>query len=294
MMHVLSIFAPLAVKWNVSPELLHIGFIHVRYYGILFILGFILGYYLFTWFYKREGLPVSLLDPLLYVLLGCTLVGARLGHVLFYEPAFYFAHPWKIFAVWEGGLASHGGAIAILLGLWWYARHYGRKYDFDYLWMLDRVGIAIPFAGMFIRLGNLMNSEIYGHVTDLPWGFIFLQRGETLPKHPTQLYEALCYLLTGTVLVLLYKYCLPKMKRGFFFGLFLIGIFASRFFIEFIKEPQALFEQGMPLNMGQLLSIPFVLFGIFLIVRSFRISIPAARVSGKPGSGKGTAAKPRK
>lgn len=287
MANVLSILTPLAVRWNVSPELFHIGSLHVRYYGLLFIAGFVLGYYLFTWFYRREGLPVSLLDPLLYVLLGCTLVGARLGHVLFYEPGYYLSHPAKILAVWEGGLASHGGAIAILIGLWCYSRYYGRRYGFDYLWLLDRVGIAIPFAGMFIRLGNLMNSEIYGHPTGLPWGFVFLRRGEVLPKHPTQLYEALCYLVTGLVLVLLYKYCLPRIKKGFFFGIFLTGIFGARFFIEFVKEPQVSFEQGMALNMGQLLSIPFVLLGLGLIVRSLLISTPA-------GLGEKTPAKKKK
>lgn len=282
--------APMAINWNINPELLHFGPVHLRYYGMLFITGFILGYGIFMWFYRREKLPVSLLDPLLYVLLGCTLVGARLGHVLFYEPEYYLANPWKIFAVWEGGLASHGGAIAIVFGIWWYARHYGKRYNFDFLWVMDRVGITVAFAGMFIRLGNLMNSEIFGGPTNLPWGFRFLSSREWqmlygpnlfppdgLACHPTQLYEALSYMLLGVLLLLLYRYALDKLKRGLLFGLFLTGLFGSRFLIEFVKLPQVAFERDMTMDMGQILSIPFILFGIFLIVRSFYISTPAMR-----------------
>lgn len=265
----------LSINWNVNPELIGIGPIHVRYYGILFISGFILGYRMFIWFFKREGLPITLLDTLLYLLLGCTLIGSRLGHVLFYEPAYYLANPGEILMVWHGGLSSHGGSFAILIGIWWYVKRYGKKYNFDYWWLLDRLAIATAFASMSIRLGNLMNSEIYGHQTDLPWGFIFTRAGETVAKHPTQLYEALCYFLTGVVLLFLYKYKLGKIKRGLLLGIFFIGIYGSRFFIEFVKEVQVSFEEGMTLNMGQWLSIPFVLFGIFLIVRSFRISTPA-------------------
>ena len=240
-----------------------------------------MGYRLFVYFYKREDLPVSLLDPLLFTLIVCTIVGARLGHVLFYQPDYYLAHPAEIFKIWHGGLASHGGAIAILIGLWWYARHYGKKYRFDFLWILDRIGIAIAFAGMFIRLGNLMNSEIYGDVTDLPWGFVFLRNGEIFPKHPTQLYEALAYLILGIALLMLYRYRLGRLKRGFLFGLFLTGLFGARFLIEFIKEPQVEFEQTMTLNMGQLLSIPFVIAGIILMIRSRYIAAPAMRETAK-------------
>ncbi len=269
----------LAINWNVDPELLSLGPIHLRYYGILFISGFILGYWMFTKFFKREGLPMDLLDTLLYTLLACTIVGSRLGHCLFYQPDYYLANPIEILKVWEGGLASHGGTIAIMIGMVWYVKKYGRKYDFDYLWLLDRLAIAVCFAAMFIRLGNLMNSEIYGNPTDLPWGFIFERRGEIVPKHPTQLYEALCYFGTGIVLLSLYKFCLEKINRGLLIGIFFIGIFGSRFLIEYVKEPQVAFEQGMALNMGQILSIPFVILGIYLIVRSFIVKIPAALVT---------------
>ena len=277
-MSVLSIM-PLAVNWSVDPEIFSIGPVSVRYYGLLFMSGFILGYWMFTKFFKREELPLTLLDTLLYLLLGCTLVGSRLGHVLFYQPEYYLANPVEILKVWEGGLASHGGTIAIMIGMWWFVKKYGRKHDFGYIWLLDRLAVAVCFAAAFIRLGNLMNSEIYGNPTNLPWGFIFELRGETLPKHPTQLYEALCYLGTGIILSCLYWFRLDKIKQGLLLGIFFIGIFASRFLIEYVKEPQVSFEEGMILNMGQILSIPFIIMGIALIVRSFMPGTPAAQLA---------------
>lgn len=272
----------LSVNWDVDPVLFNIGSFQLRYYGILFIAGFYLGYYMFRNFFRREGKPLELLDSLLWCLFLCTIVGARLGHVLFYQPDYYLANPVEILKVWHGGLASHGGTIAIMIGMWWFVKKYGRKHNFGYIWLLDRLAVATAFAAMFIRLGNLMNSEIYGHETSLPWGFVFLQNGETVAKHPTQLYEALCYFATGVILYAIYKYALPKIKEGLLLGIFFIGIFLSRFFIEFVKENQVGFEEGMTLNMGQLLSIPFVLLGVFLIVRSFRPGTPPAlRVDGK-------------
>ena len=271
----------LFVHWHVDPVLFHIGSLEIRWYSLLFVAGFILGWYIFKWFFKREGIPEKLLDPLLYTLLAATIVGARLGHCCFYQPDYYFGSWkgfWEIFMPWKGGLASHGGAIALLLAMWWFARHYGRKHDFDYLWIMDHLCIAVAFAGCFIRLGNLFNSEIYGDVTSLPWGFIFDLRNETEPKHPTQLYEALSYLVLGLVMVWIYWKKLDKVHRGFFFGLFLVGCFGMRFLIEFIKEPQVGFEEGMALNMGQLLSIPFVIAGIALLIYSFTNKTPARAV----------------
>ena len=268
----------LFVNWSVDPEIIGIGALSLRWYSVLFVSGFILGWYIFKWFFKREGVPVTLLDPLLYTLLIGTIVGARLGHCLFYQPDYYLGSWegfWEIFMPWKGGLASHGGTIALIIAMVWFARHYGRKHDFDFLWILDHLAIAVCFAACFIRLGNLFNSEIYGDVTTLPWGFVFELRGETLPKHPTQLYEAFSYLILGIVLILLYKYRLPKMYRGTFIGLFFIGCFGSRFLIEFIKEPQVGFESEMALNMGQWLSIPFVLLGIGLLIYSFVKKQPA-------------------
>ena len=271
-------FDLLFVNWHMSPEIFHIGSLSIRWYSLLFISGFFIGWFIFKWFFKREGVPVSLFDPLLYTLLIATIVGARLGHCIFYQPDYYFGS-WKgfleIFMVWKGGLASHGGTIALIIAMWWFARHYGRKYDFDLLWMLDRLCITVCFAGALIRLGNLCNSEIYGDVTGLPWGFIFELRGETEPKHPTQLYEALSYTILGFVLLFLYKYRLDRLKRGTILGIFFIVLFGMRFLIEFIKEPQVGFEEGMVLNMGQLLSIPFIVAGAVLLVWSIRYGKPA-------------------
>ena len=274
-------FELLAIHWNVSPDIIGFGPFELRWYSILFISGFILGWYIFKWFFTREGISVKLLDPLLYTLLIGTIVGARLGHCLFYQPDYYLGSWqgfWEIFMPWKGGLASHGGTIALLFAMWWFARHYGRKNNFDFLWILDHLAIAVCFAATFIRLGNLFNSEIYGDVTTMPWGFIFDLRGETEPKHPTQLYEALSYFLLGVFQILVYKYNLKKLYRGFFIGTFFIGCFGMRFLIEFIKEPQVGFEQSMTLNMGQLLSIPFVLLGIGILVYSYIKKIPAAAV----------------
>ena len=278
-------FSLLSVHWHVNPILFHIGSLEIRWYGLLFVSGFVIGWYLFKWFFTREKVPTKLMDPLLYTLLIATIVGARLGHCIFYQPDYYFgswAGFWEIFMPWKGGLASHGGAIALLLAMWWFASRYGKKNDFDFLWIMDRLCIAVAFAGFMIRLGNLFNSEIYGDVTTLPWGFIFDLRGETEPKHPTQLYEAFSYLLLGLVMVWIYKNKLDKVHRGFFFGLFLVGCFGARFLIEFIKEPQVEFEQNMLLDMGQLLSIPFVLAGIGLLVHASRTKKPAAVVHPQP------------
>ena len=268
----------LFINWSVNPELLSIGPISLRWYSLLFVSGFILGWFIFKWFFTREDLPVTLLDPLLYTLLIGTIVGARLGHCLFYQPDYYLGSWegfWEIFMPWKGGLASHGGTIALIIAMIWFARRYGRKYDFDFLWIMDHLAIAVCFAATLIRLGNLFNSEIYGDVTTLPWGFVFELRGETMPKHPTQLYEALSYFILGIALVLVYKYRPNNVYRGFYIGTFFIGCFGMRFLIEFIKEPQVMFEQSMTLNMGQWLSIPFVILGIAMLVYSYIKKQPA-------------------
>ena len=284
-------FETLAIHWHMNPELFSIGPISLRWYSLLFVSGFILGWFIFKGFFKRERVPETLLDPLLYTLLIGTIVGARLGHCLFYQPDYYLGS-WEgfkeIFMPWKGGLASHGGTIALVIAMWWFAKHYGRKHDFDFVWIVDHLAIAVCFAACFIRLGNLCNSEIYGDVTSLPWGFIFELRGETEPKHPTQLYEALSYLILGVVLILLYKYRLDKMYRGTFIGLFFTILFGMRFLIEFIKEPQVGFEEDMVLNMGQWLSVPFILLGIGFLVYSFVEKEPAAIVHPEKSKAKPT------
>ena len=279
-------FETLAIHWNADPVLLSLGSLEIRWYSLLFISGFILGWFIFKWFCKREGISEKVLDPLLYTLLLGTIIGARLGHCLFYDPAYYLGS-WKgffeIFMPWKGGLASHGGTLFLFFAMWWFARRWGPKNDFDFLWLLDRLAIAVPFAAMFIRLGNLFNSEIYGHVTDLPWGFIFDRRGEVDPKHPTQLYEALSYAILGVVLVLLYKNRTKHLYRGAYMGIFFTVLFGMRFLIEFVKENQVDFEAGMTLNMGQWLSVPFILLGIGLIIYSCKKKLPVEAVhSEKP------------
>ncbi|MBQ2090286.1 MAG: prolipoprotein diacylglyceryl transferase [Bacteroidales bacterium] len=268
----------LAIIWNANPELFHIGGFAVRWYSLLFVSGFILGFFIFQWFFKREKLDPRLLDSLLVTLIVGTIVGARLGHCLFYQPDYYLGS-WEgfleIFMPWEGGLASHGGTIALFIAMWWFAHKYGKRHGFDFVWLVDHLSIAVCFAATFIRLGNLFNSEIYGGVTNLPWGFVFVRNEETEPHHPTQLYEALSYLILGLVLLAIYKYRSEKTWRGTFIGLFLIGCFGSRFLIEFIKNDQVDFEAGMALNMGQILSIPFVLLGIGFLVYAYKKKLPA-------------------
>jgi prolipoprotein diacylglyceryl transferase len=254
-----------------NPVFFSIGSFDVRYYGILFAIAFVASFWIYTKMYKFEGINVAQIDNLaLYVGLGVVL-GARLGHVLFYQPDYYLSHPWHILNIREGGLASHGAAIGILLALWLYSRKYKRTF----IWLLDRIALAVPIAGMFVRLGNLMNSEIYGHQTSLPWGFIFERVGEKVPKHPTQIYEALAYLLIFFVLYWLHFKKMYAFKRpGVQFGVFLSLLFLARFLIEFIKNDQVDFEHSMVLNMGQLLSIPFILLGIGFIIYGCKYAKP--------------------
>ena len=281
----------LAINWNVDPELFRIGSFAVRWYGLLFVSGFVLGYWMFTKFFERENVDKGILDPLLYTLLLGTLVGARLGHCIFYQPDYYFGS-WdgflEIFQVWKGGLASHGGTIVLFFCMMWFARKYGPKNNFDFVWILDHLCIAVAFAATFIRLGNLFNSEIYGDVTSLPWGFVFERRGAVEPKHPTQLYEALSYFLLGIFLLWLYVKKLDKVYRGTFIGIFFIVCFGMRFIIEFIKEPQVEFEETMLLDMGQILSIPFIILGIGFLVYAWKKKQPARAVRQVPQSPKPT------
>ena len=249
------------IRWNVNPEIFRIGNFAVRWYGLLFAAGFFFGYLIMAKMFRKEGYPVELLDKLtLYVAVG-TIVGARLGHVCFYEPAYFCQHPVEILKIWHGGLASHGAAIGILLSIWLFQKNTERPF----LWTIDRVVVVVALAGFFIRMGNLMNSEIYGVQTSLPWGFIFVRNHETVPKHPTQIYEALSYLAIFFYLRWIYWKREGRVPEGLLFALFLILVFTARFFIEFIKEPQETFEQTMPLDMGQILSIPFILTGLALL-----------------------------
>jgi prolipoprotein diacylglyceryl transferase len=267
----------LEITWTAHPEIVTLFGKEFRWYALAFVLGFIIGYKIVERMWKNEKLNLAWLDPLLYYTLGGTILGARLGHCLFYSPEYYLANPLEIFKVWEGGLASHGGVLGIIIAIYFFSKKVSHK---SMLWVFDKLVVPTGLVAAFIRLGNLMNHEIYGHSTDLPWGFRFVknlhdwrQGAEpifSLPSHPTQIYEAICYLLTFVLCMWLYFKKEAWKKEGFIFGVFMICIFTARFFIEFVKNNQEAFEQGMLLNMGQMLSIPFVLAGIYFVWRAVK------------------------
>ena len=271
---------PLYVYWNVDPIMFHIGSFGLRWYSMGFLLAFLLGYYIFYRMFKQEKVDVKYLDSLVLYIFLAVLIGARLGHCLFYEPDYFCtgAHWAEIilpFNLQTGqftgyqGLASHGAAFGILLALWLYYR----KYRVNPWWVLNRLAIIVALGGAFIRLGNLFNSEIYGVPTTLPWGFVYLRNGEVLPKHPTQLYESLSYLVIFAVSLAVYIKKQGKLHNGRLFGWWLIALFGVRFLIEFVKEEQVAFEEGMTLDMGQWLSVPFILFGATMVVLSHKNKI---------------------
>jgi len=251
------------IVWNADPIIFTIGEWSVRWYGLLFALGFVAGIYIVTKMFKRENVNPDLVDSLfLFVVIG-TVIGARLGHVFFYDWAYYKEHPGEIIKIWHGGLASHGAAIPIILMLWFWSKKYSKK---SILWAMDKVVVPTALAGVFIRTGNLINSEIYGNATSLPWAFTFI-REDNIPRHPTQIYEALAYLLVFGFLVYLYLKTDIRFKEGKLFGWFMMLVFGFRFFIEFLKVDQSAFEANMTLNMGQWLSIPLVIVGLYFVLR---------------------------
>ena len=254
------------INWDVSPEIFHLGPVSVRWYGLLFALSFVFGYLILTKIFIKEGKPKTDVEQLsVYVIFG-TVIGARLGHCLFYNPSYYLSNPIEILKVWEGGLASHGAAIGIIIALYLYSR---KKKDQNLLWLLDRLVIVVALGGSLIRLGNLFNSEIYGIETQVPWAFIFPNGAGAgmVPRHPTQIYESLAYLIIFIVLFITYNKRKKIFNNGFLFGLFLILVFTFRFFVEFVKAVQEPFEADLPLKMGQWLSIPFVLIGIYFLIK---------------------------
>lgn len=250
------------INWNPSPEIFTIPGIDwpVRWYGLMWALAFIGSHFVMNRIYKTEGRTEKDLDLLtLYIIIG-TVLGARLGHCFFYDPAYYLAHPLDILKVYEGGLASHGGAIGILTGMYLYTR----KTKESWLWVFDKIVVVVPLAGALIRFGNLMNSEIIGKPTDVPWAFIF-ESVDNIPRHPAQLYEGLFCVVLFFVMYYLWKNKRHQFGPGFMFGFFCVVLFTERFIDEFFKENQELFENSMALNMGQILSIPFVLIGIYMM-----------------------------
>lgn len=262
-----------SIVWDVNPDLIHTSWLTIRWYGLMFAIGFLVGYEIEYRIYRHEGAPERWLSILLAWVVGATIVGARLGHVFFYEWSYYSQHPADIIKVWEGGLASHGGTIGIIIAVILFSMITTKK---NPIWTFDRLVIPIALVGGLIRLGNLMNSEIFGYATDLPWGFEFVRSREWQQLyfgqacHPTQIYEALCYFALFGLLMWMYWKKNAEQRPGLIFGVFLVGIFLPRFLIEFIKNDQVGFEADMLLNMGQLLSIPFILLGVGFIVYAMK------------------------
>ncbi|GAB6395656.1 MAG: prolipoprotein diacylglyceryl transferase [Bacteroidales bacterium] len=264
------------ITWTTGPEIFALGPFKLRWYALAFVIGFAVGYKIVERMWKSEQLPDDWIQSLLIYTFVGMLVGARLGHVLFYNPGDYFTHPADIIKIWEGGLASHGGTLGIIVAVYFYSRRISHK---SMLWTFDKLVVPTGLVAALIRLGNLMNHEVYGQPTCLPWGFRFIenihawQRGAepvfSAPSHPTQLYEAAFYLATFALCMWLYFKKGAYKREGFIFGIFMICIFTARFFIEFIKNDQEDFEANMLLNMGQLLSLPFILAGIYFVWRSF-------------------------
>jgi prolipoprotein diacylglyceryl transferase len=261
------------IHWNPDPEIINVFGISIRYYGLLFVSGLILCIYLLGWIFKRENIPSENLEKLsIYGMIGI-LAGARLGHCLFYEPSYYLSHPLEIILpftfppdggikyIGYQGLASHGGILGLLIALYFYSR--STKYS-----MIDTIDLIAVVAGLsfgFIRLGNFMNSEIIGIPATKPWSVIF-ERVDNVPRHPAQLYEAISYFIIFTFMMILYNKMRDRLKNGFFFGLATVLFFSARFLIEFVKENQVVFEDGMEFNMGQLLSLPYIPVGIGFMI----------------------------
>ena len=275
------------ITWNVDPVFLHLGPLTIRWYGLFWAIGIYATLLITTKIFKNEKLPEAWVDKLfIYTVLGA-IIGARLGHCFFYEwklmaePVSFFgitfkysnhylSNPWELLYIWHGGLASHGGAIGILIAMILFNKKVSKK---GINWIFDRLLIGVCLCGASIRFGNLMNSEIYGSATSLPWGFIFVRDGQTQAMHPTQIYEMLYCLITFAIMWWMYWKKEAYKKSGLLFGIFLIGVFGSRFVLEFIKLNQEAFESNLPLNMGQWLSLPFIIWGIWLLLRQKQVSL---------------------
>lgn len=293
---ILSFFSLLsiaAITWDVKPELLSFGAITIRWYGLFFSSGFFFGYILMSRMFVREYRPIADMEPLTFYMIGGTILGMRLGHCLFYQPDYYLANPLEILQIWKGGYASHGAVVGISLALWLYSR---KRPAQPFLWIIDRIAIVAALAAFLIRVGNFFNHEMIGHPSDLPWAVIFTQR-DLVPRHPSQLYEALCYLCTFFLMHFIYNRYDAKTPNGLLLGVFFICIFGARFVIEFTKENQVAFENGLPINMGQILSVPLVALGVFLLWQALRhpvitsekattVKIPPSKRPAKNGIGK--------
>lgn len=268
------------ITWTASPDI-YSGFVTVRWYGLMFAIGFWFGYEVVWREFRHEGVPEAWVSKLFIYVIVATVVGARLGHVLFYDWAYYSQHLSEIPKIWEGGLASHGGVLGIMVSIWLYSKYVTHR---PMLWTFDRVVVPVGVVAALIRVGNLFNHEIYGGPTDVPWAFRFIENIPqylagaapqfSAPSHPTQIYEALAYLLTFGVVMWLYWRRNEQERPGLIFGVFMLGIFGARFLVEFLKNVQEPWELQLRatcgMDMGQLLSVPFVALGVWLIVRALR------------------------
>lgn len=257
------------IDWNLDPVFFHLGPFAVRYYGLFFAIAFWLGYVITAKMFKDQKLPDTLVDKVFIYILVATLIGSRLGHCIFYAWDYYSQHPLEILQVWKGGLASHGGTLGIIIALIIFSKRVSHK---PFLWIVDCICVPVALAAFFIRMGNLANSEIVGIPTDVPWAFRFLRLrpdDALIPRHPTQIYEALFYLAVFGLLWFLYWKKRLIVRHGALFGVFMVCVFGFRILIEGLKENQEPFEDSMVLNMGQLLSIPYVILGIACLIYAF-------------------------
>lgn len=257
----------LSIVWDVPKGIEFFGF-EIRFYSLMFAIAYILGYQIMKKIFLDEGVKLEVLDSLFMYSMISMIIGARLGHVFFYDWDYYSQNLSEIPKIWHGGLASHGAAIGMILTFIYFAKYVAKK---PALWLLDRMSLTVALAGVFIRLGNLMNSEIVGKATDLPWAFVFKNAylpDPMTPRHPSQLYESFGYLVTFGVLWYIFNKTDKKKYLGYVFGVFLAMLWSVRFLVEFVKENQEAFEDQMTLNMGQILSIPLIMIGVYLIYSS--------------------------
>ena len=253
------------ITWNVDPIALHLGSVQMHWYGILFASGLLTAYFIGEWIFKKEGVDAKLLDPLfLYIVIGIV-IGARLFHVIFYDPIYFSQHPLEILQVWKGGLASHGGAIGAILAIWLFSKNHNLSFS----WLLARAMPSTFALATFIRIGNFFNSEIVGLKTNVAWGVVF-ERVDNLPRHPVVLYEALAYFLIFISLLILYKKLTKEQFTNIATGFALFASFTVRFFLEYVKTAQAEFANILPLSMGQILSLPFIILGLFLLIKGIK------------------------
>lgn len=256
------------MEWSGSPIIFEIGPLAIRWYGLMFVFAFLGGAEITKWVFKKENRnPEDIESLTVYIMVGI-IAGARLAHCLFYDPGYYFSNPFSILKIWEGGLASHGGAIGMILGIYLYSKKHP---DQPIMWLLDRMTLAGTIGGAFVRIGNFFNSEILGRPTDFFTGIVF-SKIDLVKRHPAQLYESFFYVIIFIFLLFIYKKYQESLPTGRMLGIYLSSVFLVRILLEFVKENQSAFEQGMVLNMGQILSIPFVITGFFFIFKSFKKS----------------------